>query len=119
MASVYNLPEASIGTRFIFTIGGGTAMALLLFLRQRFVWWPLHPLGFPIASTLTIVYYGWLSIFLAWLFKTVILRYGGVRLYRTMVPFFLGLTLGEFFTAAMWVFIDGFYDVQGNVIFDF
>ena len=119
MASVYNLPEASIGTRSIFTVGGGAVMALLLFLRQRFVWWPLHPLGFPIASTYTIVYYGWLSIFLAWLFKAVILRYGGVRLYRTMVPFFLGLTLGEFFTAAMWVFIDGFYDVQGNVIFNF
>jgi len=119
MASVYNLPESSLETRFTFTIGGGAVMALLLFLRQRFVWWPLHPLGFPIASTYTIVYYGWFAIFLAWLFKATILRYGGVRLYRTMIPFFLGLTLGEFFTASMWVFIDGMYDVQGNMIFNF
>jgi len=119
MASVYNLPESSLETRFTFTIGGGAVMALLLFLRQRFVWWPLHPLGFPIASTYTIVYYGWFAIFLAWLFKATILRYGGVRLYRTMIPFFLGLTLGEFFTASMWIFIDGMYDVQGNMIFNF
>jgi hypothetical protein len=91
----------------------------LLFLRQRFLWWPLHPLGFPISMTYTIVYYGWLSILLAWAFKAVILRYGGVRAYRRLTPFFLGLALGEFFTASLWVFIDGYFGVQGNTIFNF
>ncbi len=119
MTSVYNLPNADIGTRFAFTGGGAAVMAALLFLRQRFLWWPLHPIGFPIANTYTIVSYGWLAIFMAWLFKGIILRYGGVRLYRTMIPFFLGLTLGEFSTAVLWVFIDGAFGVQNNMIFNF
>ena len=60
-----------------------------------------------------------ISIFMAWMFKATILRYGGVRLYRLMVPFFLGLALGEFSTAVLWVFIDGAFGVQGNMIFNF
>jgi len=119
LTSVYNNPERSFGPRLMYTGAGAGVMAFLLFLRQRFVWWPLHPLGFPIAMTYTIVYYGWLSIFLAWVFKGVILRYGGVRLYRATTPFFLGLALGEFFTASVWVFIDGATGVQGNMIFNF
>ncbi len=119
MASVFNNPERSFAPRMTFTAIGAGLMGLLLFLRQRFVWWPLHPLGFPISMTYTIVYYGWLSIFLAWACKGVILRYGGVRLYRLLLPFFLGLALGEFFTACLWVFIDGALGVEGNTIFNF
>ena len=119
MTSIFNLPGGDVGTRFSFSIGGGVFMGALLFLRHRFIWWPLHPIGFPIAVTYTIVSYGWFSIFLAWLFKATILRYGGVRLYRTLLPFFLGLVLGEFFTASMWIFIDGAYGVEGNMIFNF
>lgn len=119
LTSVANQPEPSFLPRFWFTLSGSGVMALLLFLRQRFIWWPLHPLGFPIASTYTIVYYGWLVIFMAWLAKACVLRYGGIRLYRELTPFFLGLVLGEFFTASLWVFIDGYFDVQGNMIFNF
>jgi len=118
MESVYDSPERSFAPRLLFTGIGGSFMALLLFLRQRFVWWPLHPIGFPIATTYPIVAYDWFALFMAWVFKGVILRYGGVRAYRFMVPFFLGLVLGEFFTACMWVFIDGAYGVEGNMIFN-
>jgi hypothetical protein len=119
LSSVYNSPERSFMPRLGFAAAGAGVMGLLLFLRQRFLWWPLHPLGFPISMTYTIVYYGWLSILLAWAFKAVILRYGGVRAYRRLTPFFLGLALGEFFTASLWVFIDGYFGVQGNTIFNF
>ena len=94
-------------------------MSVLLFLRHRFTWWPLHPIGFPIAGTFAIVSYDWFSIFLAWLLKSITMRYGGVRLYRALLPFFLGLVLGEFATACMWVFIDGYFGVEGNMIFNF
>jgi hypothetical protein len=119
MASVANLPESSFGDRMLFTSIGGAVMGVLLVLRQRFVWWPLHPIGFPVASTYTIVYYAWFSIFLAWMCKATILRYGGVKLYRAFLPFFLGLVLGEFVAAVGWCFIDGYTGVQGNVIFNF
>ena len=118
LASVYNAPEPFL-PRLTFTGIGAGVMAALLYLRHRFLWWPLHPIGFPIAGTYTIVSYGWFAIFTAWLCKTIILRYGGVQLYRTMLPFFLGLILGEFTTAGVWVFIDGAYGVEGNMIFNF
>ena len=119
MASMYNNPDPSFGPRLLFTSIGGSIMAGLLFLRHRFVWWPLHPLGFPIASTYTIISYGWFAIFCAWLLKATILRYGGVRAYRALLPFFLGLILGEFTTACLWLFIDGAFGVEGNMIFNF
>ena len=77
MTSVYNMPDADVATRFGFTGGGAAFMLALLYLRQRFLWWPLHPIGFPIANTFTIMSHGWLAIFMAWMFKATILRYGG------------------------------------------
>ena len=118
MASVYNDPESSFAPRMLFTGLGGSFMALLFFLRQRFPWWPLHPVGYPIATTYPIVSYDWFALFMAWAAKGLVLRHGGVRAYRSLVPFFLGLILGEFFTACMWVFIDGAYGVEGNMIFN-
>ncbi|MFH1567946.1 MAG: DUF6785 family protein [Gemmatimonadota bacterium] len=118
MVSVYNAPEPFL-PRLLYTAFGGAFMGVLLLLRHRFIWWPLHPIGFPIANTYTIVSYGWFSIFLAWLLKATILRYGGVPVYRVLLPFFLGLVLGEFSTACMWVFIDGYYGVENNMIFNF
>ena len=119
MSSVFNMPDSDLSMRFGFTGAGAIIMGTLLYFRQRFLWWPLHPIGFPIANTYTIMSYGWFAILLAWVFKAIILRYGGVRLYRTMLPFFLGLVLGEFSTAVMWTFIDGAFDIQGNRIFNF
>jgi hypothetical protein len=118
MASVYNAPDPFL-PRLGFTSIGGAVMALLLFLRHRFIWWPLHPIGFPIANTYTIMSYGWFAIFLAWMAKSVVLRYGGIAAYRSLQPFFLGLILGEFTTACVWVFLDGTFGFEGNMIFNF
>lgn len=92
-------------------------MAFLLYMRHHFLWWPLHPIGFPIAATFPVHNYNWFALFLAWLLKGAIMHYGGVGLYRKLLPFFLGLILGHFSTATLWVFIDGINGVQGNVIF--
>ena len=35
------------------------------------------------------------SIFIGWLLKILILRYGGARLFRQVTPFFLGLIVGD------------------------
>jgi len=68
---------------------------LTAFLRYRLPWWPLHPIGFVSATTypanLCIF-----SIFIAWFAKLIILRTGGILLYRKAAPFFFGLMLGYF-----------------------
>ena len=50
-------------------------------------------LGLAIALTNT-VSIDWFGMFLAWLVKVVALRYGGIHLYRLLLPFFIGLILG-------------------------
>ena len=72
----------------------GAALAGLLSLASyRFAGWPLHPVGLAVALTNT-VRIDWFGIFLAWLIKLVIIRYGGVALYNKALPLFIGLILG-------------------------
>ena len=70
-------------------------------LRLRFTWWPLHPLGYALATTDSMDYM-WFPFFLAWLAKAVTLRYGGIKSFRACLPFFLGLILGDFVVPTLW-----------------
>jgi hypothetical protein len=74
----------------------GFAMTgLLAWLRMTFLWWPLHPAGYVVASSFALMRL-WMPIFASWLLKSLILRYGGLKGYRRALPFFIGLVVGEF-----------------------
>lgn len=88
-----------------FTAIGATGMGLLMFAQHRYLWWPFHPLGFSISSVWAL-HFVWFSIFIAWLLKSIILKYGGASLFTKMRPFFLGLILGEFANYGVWMIID-------------
>lgn len=96
------VPPASTG------LGYGTAGLLLTVLlsvmRARFAWWPFHPAGYALALSSAMEYF-WLPVFLAWTCKFLLIRYGGVTLYRAAVPFFLGLILGDYTMGALWALI--------------
>jgi hypothetical protein len=95
-------PPASEGLYYIL---GGFALAVVLsLLRANFVWWPLHPAGYALALSFAMEYF-WLPVFIAWVLKLIILRYGGVKLYRTAIPFFLGLILGDYTIGSIWAII--------------
>ncbi len=80
-------------------LGIGAAFTLLLvWLHTRFVWWPVSPVGFLIASSYEANRSMWVSVFIAWALSTFIRRYGGLRLFRTLRPAFLGLVLGDLLT---------------------
>jgi len=101
--------------RWMFTGIGAGFMSLLIFMRYRFLWFPMHYLGFPINDT-WIMTNAWFSIFLGWLFKLIVLRWGGIRMYRNMRPLFLGLVLGNITCAGVWLIIDAITGVKGNVV---
>ncbi len=98
------------------TLFGGTLMALLMLARHRLLWWPLHPIGYPI-SMVWLMDQLWFSIFLAWLFKLIIMKYGGPGLFRRAKPFFLGLIVGQFTAAGLWLAIDYLTGMTDNVVF--
>jgi len=95
---------------------GAALMGLLMFVRYRFLWWPFHPLGFAVGSVIWIDHL-WFSIFLVWLVKAMILKYGGVRMFRQGRPFFLGLILGQYSIAVIWFLIDLVTGQTGNKVF--
>ena len=67
----------------------------LMAARVQWVWWPFHPLGYAMANTPP-MNSAWVSMLVAWAAKVIIVRTGGMRLYRQALPFFLGLIAGDF-----------------------
>ena len=110
-----NSPTGVSGEGWFYTGLGGTAMLLLLLARHFWLWWPLHPIGFPIATT-WVAGQIWCSVFLVWVFKSLVLKLGGLSAYRRIQPFFLGLILGNIVAGGMWFIIDGYTGMQGNVL---
>ena len=70
-------------------------------MRLRFLGWPFHPIGFAISGSWSMNLV-WMPLLVAWLAKVMILRYGGLRLYKQAVPFFLGLILGQMIVGSFW-----------------
>jgi len=80
---------------------GAAATVLLMWLRLRFVWWPLHPAGFAVSGSWSMNLF-WVSLLVAWALKAGLIRYAGMQSYRKAMPFFMGLILGEFVLGSFW-----------------
>ncbi|HQK92256.1 MAG TPA: hypothetical protein PLD23_02050 [Armatimonadota bacterium] len=88
-------------------VAGGLQTLALILARKVFLRFPLHPLGFAMATVFGSVM--WFSFFLVWVIKSIVLRVGGIRLYRNLVPLFLGTALGHFFGAGVCLGIAGLW----------
>lgn len=84
--------------------GFGFVVALALgAVRVRVIGWPIHPLAYAIANSWGMQQL-WTCLLMAALIKWLMLRGGGLSLYRRFIPFFLGLTLGDFVIGSFWNF---------------
>ena len=83
------------------TLVGFLFCALLMIARTRLAWWPFHPIGYAISGSWSMNLV-WMPLLIAWVIKGLLLRYGGVRLYRQCMPFFLGLILGQMIVGSAW-----------------
>lgn len=94
----------------------GMVFALFLgFMRMRFTWWLWHPVGYATCSSWSMEKL-WMVLFIGWLAKFLITRYGGAPAYRKALPFFVGLVLGEFTMGSLW----GVYGaVAGTPVYHF
>ncbi|MEE2657934.1 MAG: DUF6785 family protein [Candidatus Latescibacterota bacterium] len=98
------------------TLIGAGVMSLLMLARHHCLWWPLHPTGYPIAA-IWLMDELWFSIFIAWLLKLFAMKYGGPALFSRARPFFLGLILGQFVIAGLWLIVDYFTSMTDNRVF--
>ena len=84
--------------------GMGVAVALSL-LRTQFLWWPFHPTGYAIAETGAM---SWplVSDPAGMAGETAhSARYGGMKAFRTAMPFAIGLILGDYVISSAWALI--------------
>jgi hypothetical protein len=87
--------------RLVALVLGALFTVALLRLRQRYLWWPFHPVGYA-ASSIWFIGLLWVPLFVAWLVKGLVFRYGGHKLYSRLLPLFIGLVLGEFLVGGLW-----------------
>jgi hypothetical protein len=93
-------------------VGVGGAVALgLVYLNRRFLWFAISPFGFVVGNSWNIAYQVWSSVFVGWLISALVRRYGGLKLYRMLRPFFLGLILGDAVTYCLVALIEALVGV--------
>ncbi|MBC8234267.1 hypothetical protein H8E77_32360 [bacterium] len=97
-------PSRSDLPSFMFMVFGLLFTFFLMFMRMKFFWWPLYPAAYAVTNSWGI-HNIWFCLFLAWVAKQGILRYGGLKAHRQAIPFFLGLILGEFTVGSLWTII--------------
>ncbi len=107
MSDYIQTPIGPNRTRLLAIIAGFVQAAILIVLRRAFLRFPLHPLGFVFGIT-----WGRQSqamLFSLWLLKSLIIRLGSVRLYRRLLPLFLGIAFGHLIVAGLiWGLISTF-----------
>jgi hypothetical protein len=81
---------------------GAVVTGALASLRLAFAWWPLHPIGFLLAYTYP-MNLAWYSLFIGWLAKSLVVKFGGSRLLSAGRPVFLGMVFGEACAAGFWL----------------
>ncbi len=74
---------------------GAAVMGLLTWFHSRYIWFAISPIGFILGGTWGMLQRMWASAFVAWLLVVVLRRVGGLRLYRTVRPVFLGMVIGH------------------------
>jgi len=89
---------------------GFAVAATLMVVRMHVYGWPFHALGFAISGGWSMMW-AWLSLFVAWVLKSVVLRYGGLKGYRAGLPFFFGIILGDFLIGGIWTILGLLFDI--------
>ena len=93
-------------TEALFLLSGMLINGLVIAGRAFFTWWPFHPVGMAVGDVGGVVRNAFLPIFLAWLLQIVLIRIGGVRMYRAAQPFFTGVILGFLMGVALSLAVD-------------
>lgn len=91
-------------TSMCFVALGFVVSMLLGAMRRTFPWFPLHPLAYAAAGSWGLAML-WLPLMIGGTAKFITLRYSGLQGYRRVLPFFLGLILGEIVVGSLWTLV--------------
>ena len=83
----------------------------LMLMRMKFFWFPFHPAAYAAVCGSWAVNYIWFSLAVVWGLKLLLLKYGGRNAHRKMMPFFLGLILGQFTVGSLWTILGMVFNI--------
>jgi hypothetical protein len=104
MAGWATSPTAPAADQGLAVLVGFAVTVVLNAMRVRLPGFPFHPVGYAVSSSWS-MHVLWASMFVAWLIKLLVLRYGGLKLYRKILPIFLGLILGDCIVGCGWTIL--------------
>jgi hypothetical protein len=117
-AHLLSVGEAPSMSALLTMAVGATTMSLILFMHRSFMWFPFHPIGYLMGASWPMINF-WFPIMVGWIIKSAVMRFFGAKLYRQLLPGFLGLIMAEFFSAGLWSVIDFICAKRGHEIFSF
>ena len=83
---------------------GGVLAVFLGMMRLRFWWWPFHPVGYMAGMCWGLNWY-WMPFLVGWACKAIVIRYGGLKLYRSTVPLATGCIVGDLLNGGVWAVV--------------
>ena len=95
VASAVQNPALPVRAAFSWAASGAALVAVLTLLQIRFTGWPLSPVGLAVATSWNTTNQIWSSVLVGWLCSAAVRRWGGLKSYVALKPFFLGLILGN------------------------
>lgn len=99
------LPTKTNWVNLSFVITGAVGTGWLYWMRNQFVWWPFHPIGFIASPGEFALNNLWFSIFMGWTLKKILLGVGGLKTFQKSKPFFVGLVLGDCIIGGVWAIV--------------
>lgn len=83
-------------------MGVGAAFSVFMMnMRTRFIWWPFHPVGYAISMNFGAEYF-WSCLVISTLVKFIVIKVGGYKWHRRIIPFMFGIIIGEYSVGAFW-----------------
>ncbi len=112
-------PEPPDVERMLFMGSGVLITVILTYLKYRFIHLPVHPVALMLQGTY-MAQKTVFSVFLTWVYKSLVLNLGGVQLYRKGQPFFIGLLVGYAVATFLSCVVDSlFFFGQGHLVHGF
>jgi hypothetical protein len=115
LANLLQSPRTPSATNIIAGLAGAGVTLALFALRQRFMWFPAHPVGYIMALTYPLRQL-WFSLFLGWLAKAVVMRYVGPKGLVGLLPLFLGVAFGDITMMVVWLIVDAATGTHGHYL---
>jgi hypothetical protein len=93
-------PQQQIHLHWGALLFGFLVTGFVMFMRGRFYWWPIHPIGM-LDFTSYAAHRIWIPFFLGWLIKTSIMKFSGGQMLRAVRFFFIAYIISEIFLSGV------------------